>query len=82
MPKRKPPIFLTPTGQITINNEIIELDEIGKSLKAAKGEDYSAYIHVRGGHDADMQSVLNIASRVQAAGFSNLGLLIDAPRAQ
>ena len=64
-------------GEIFIQDAEIALDDIATRLVAINNNGYDERIYLRGDGAADYESVMKVMARVNAAGFSNLGLVTD-----
>ncbi|WP_189580077.1 protein TolR [Litorimonas cladophorae] len=79
LPSQTEPITISvdAQGQIFIQDTEITLDEIATRLIAISNNGYDERIYLRGDGQADYEAVMKVMARVNAAGFSNLGLVTD-----
>lgn len=70
-------ISVDESGTIFIQDTEIALDDIATRLVAISNNGYDERIYLRGAGQADYESVMKVMARVNAAGFSNLGLVTD-----
>lgn len=79
LPSQTEPITISvdESGTIFIQDNEIALDDIAARLVAISGNGYDERIYLRGAGQADYESVMKVMARVNAAGFSNLGLVTD-----
>lgn len=79
LPSQTEPITISvdAQGQIFIQDTEIALDEIATRLIAISNNGYDERIYLRGDGQADYEAVMKVMARVNAAGFSNLGLVTD-----
>ena len=79
LPSQTEPITITvnAAGEIFIQETEIALEDIATRLIAISNNGYDERIYLRGDGQADYESVMKVMARVNAAGFSNLGLVTD-----
>jgi len=79
LPSKTEPITISvnAAGEIFIQDAEIALDDIATRLVAISNNGYDERIYLRGDGAADYESVMKVMARVNAAGFSNLGLVTD-----
>jgi len=79
LPSQTEPITITvnAVGEIFIQETEIALDDIAKRLVAISNNGYDERIYLRGDGQANYEAVMKVMARVNAAGFSNLGLVTD-----
>ena len=79
LPSQTEPITITVNseGKIFIQETEIALDDVATRLVAISNNGYDERIYLRGDGQADYESVMKVMARVNAAGFSNLGLVTD-----
>ena len=79
LPSQTEPITISvdESGTIFIQDNEIALDDVAARLVAISGNGYDERIYLRGAGQADYESVMKVMARVNAAGFSNLGLVTD-----
>lgn len=79
LPSQTEPITITVNseGEIFIQETEIALDDVATRLVAISNNGYDERIYLRGDGQADYESVMKVMARVNAAGFSNLGLVTD-----
>lgn len=79
LPSQTEPITITVNseGDIFIQETEIALDDVATRLVAISNNGYDERIYLRGDGQADYESVMKVMARVNAAGFSNLGLVTD-----
>lgn len=80
-PKSPPPkinrINVDDHGQITLNDQAMELDALKKTLLAMKSSDANTSVVVKGADDANYQNVIVILDALQQAEITNVGLATD-----
>lgn len=62
-------------GQIYLQETEIPIDEVVPKLQAIAQTGYDERIYVRGDKSADYGTVMQVMSRISAAGYRNLGLV-------
>ncbi len=79
LPSNQEPITVTVDfdGKIFIQEEEITLEELASRLVAVSANGYDERIYLRADQDSDYGAVMKVMARVNAAGFSNLGLVTD-----
>ncbi len=79
LPSEQEPITITVSaeGLIYIQDTEIELDALAPRLEAISTNGYNERIYLRADEDSDYGAVIKVMARVNAAGFSNLGLVTD-----
>lgn len=79
LPSEQEPITITVSaeGLIYIQDTEISLEALGPRLEAISTNGYDERIYLRGDEDSDYGAVIKVMARVNAAGFSNLGLVTD-----
>lgn len=79
LPSQTEPITITVNsdGEVFIQETEIALEDIATRLIAVSNNGYDERIYLRGDGQADYESVMKVMARVNAAGFSNLGLVTD-----
>ena len=76
---RTTPLLVTVTQDATvyISETEIELEELTSKLLAIAGEGYEERIFLRADASSDYGAVMKVMAHVNAAGFSNLGLVTE-----
>lgn len=79
LPSQTEPITISvdSKGKIFIQENEIALDDIATRLIAISNNGYDERIYLRGDGQANYEAVMKVMARVNAAGFSNLGLVTD-----
>lgn len=79
LPSQTEPITISvdAQGAIFIQETEISLDDIATRLIAISNNGYDERIYLRGDGQANYEAVMKVMARVNAAGFSNLGLVTD-----
>jgi len=79
LPSKTEPITISvnAAGEIFIQESPIDLDDLATRLVAISNNGYDERIYLRGDGLANYESVMKVMARVNAAGFSNLGLVTD-----
>ena len=79
LPSKTEPITITvnSAGEIFIQETAIALEDLDTRLIAISNNGYDERIYLRGDGAANYESVMKVMARVNAAGFSNLGLVTD-----
>ena len=70
-------IYVMDSGKLRIQDELIDLNNLEEILLQATDEDYSTRIYLRTEDNADFQAVMKVMGNVNAAGFSNVGLVTN-----
>jgi len=79
LPSQTEPITISvnAAGEIFIQETEIALDDVATRLVAISNNGYDERIYLRGDGQANYEAVMKVMARVNAAGFSNLGLVTD-----
>lgn len=79
LPSQVEPITISveADGSIFIQEQEIALDDLATRLIAVSNNGYDERIFLRGDSQADYEAVMKVMARINAAGFSNLGLVTD-----
>ena len=79
LPSESEPITITvdKDGKVFLQETEVSLDEIVTRLTAIAQNGYEERIYLRGDNASDYGSVMKVMARVNAAGYSNLGLVTD-----
>ena len=79
LPSQNEPITITvdETGGVFLQDTEIALDDLVERLVAIAGNGYEERIYLRADESSDYGAVMKVMARVNAAGFSNLGLVTD-----
>jgi len=79
LPSQEEPITITVDfeGAIFIQEDEITLEDLAPRLIAVASNGYDERIYLRADEDSDYGAVMKVMARVNAAGFSNLGLVTD-----
>lgn len=79
LPSQTEPITISvnQAGEIFIQEAEIALDDLATRLVAISNNGYDERIYLRGDGQANYEAVMKVMARVNAAGFSNLGLVTD-----
>ena len=79
LPSQTEPITISvdESGTIFIQDNEIALDDIAARLVAISGNGYDERIYLRGDGQANYEAVMKVMANINAAGFSNLGLVTD-----
>ncbi len=79
LPSENEPITITvdKEGKVFLQETEVDLDEIVTRLTAIAQNGYEERIYLRGDNASDYGSVMKVMARVNAAGYSNLGLVTD-----
>jgi biopolymer transport protein TolR len=67
-------------GQIYLQNTPIGIDDLVPKLTAISGNGYNQRIFVRGDKAVDYGKVMEVMGLLNAAGFTRIGLVNDAPK--
>ena len=84
LPSQQEPITISVNseGVVYIQDDEISLDELAPKLIAIAANGYDERIYLRADESSDYGAVMKVMARVNAAGFSNLGLVTDPVSAQ
>jgi biopolymer transport protein TolR len=79
LPSQNEPITISvdDSGGIFIQDTQVSLDELAPRLSAIAANGYEERIYLRADEDSDYGAVMKVMARVNAAGFSNIGLVTD-----
>lgn len=79
LPSESEPITITvdKDGKVFLQETEVTLDEIVARLTAISQNGYEERIYLRGDDASDYGSVMKVMARINAAGYSNLGLVTD-----
>lgn len=79
LPSESEPITITvdKDGTVFLQETEVSLDDIVTRLTAIAQNGYEERIYLRGDNASDYGSVMKVMARVNAAGYSNLGLVTD-----
>lgn len=79
LPSQTEPITITvdKDGAVFIQETEVTLEQLVERLVAIAGNGYEERIYLRGDSGSDYGAVMRVMARVNAAGFSNLGLVTD-----
>ena len=64
-------------GQVFLQETAIPIDEVAAKLQAVATTGYTERVFVRGDGNAPYGIVADVMSRIQAGGFTNIGLVTD-----
>ena len=67
-------------GQIYLQNTPIGIDDLVPKLTAISNNGYNQRIFVRGDRSVDYGKVMEVMGLLNAAGFTRIGLVNDAPK--
>jgi biopolymer transport protein TolR len=84
LPSETEPITITvdKEGTVFLQETEVSLDDIVTQLTAIAQNGYDERIYLRGDDASDYGSVMKVMARINAAGYSNLGLVTDPVSAQ
>jgi biopolymer transport protein TolR len=84
LPSETEPITITvdKDGTVFLQETEVSLDDIVTQLTAIAKNGYDERIYLRGDDASDYGSVMKVMARINAAGYSNLGLVTDPVSAQ
>ncbi len=79
LPSQTEPITISvdEAGAIYIQDTLVTLDELAPRLSAVAANGYEERIYLRADEDSDYGAVMKVMARVNASGFSNIGLVTD-----
>jgi len=79
LPSESEPITITvdKDGAVFLQETEVSLDDIVVRLTAIAQNGYEERIYLRGDNASDYGSVMKVMARINAAGYSNLGLVTD-----
>jgi biopolymer transport protein TolR len=79
LPSQTEPITISvdQQGGIYIQDTEVSLDELAPRLSAIAANGYEERIYLRADEDADYGAVMKVMARVNASGFTNIGLVTD-----
>ena len=79
LPSQEEPITISvdKEGKVFIQDTEILIDDLAPRLIAISENGYDERIYLRGDENSDYGAVIKVMARVNAAGFSNLGLVTD-----
>lgn len=79
-PKEPLVITIDAKGQVYLQNNQIDANDLGAKLVAITNNNPNASIYVRGDHAIDYGRVLEIMGVVSAAGFTKVSLIAELPK--
>jgi len=79
LPIQPDPINITidKEGKVFLQDEEVTIEELAPKLIALAGEGYKERIYVRGDENGNVGPYLKVMASINAAGFSNIGLVTD-----
>jgi biopolymer transport protein TolR len=79
MPMQQQPLTVTVdrAGRIFLQDEEVTLEALTPKLMALAGEGYEERIYLRGDEGGNYGPVMKVMASINAAGFSNIGLVTD-----
>jgi len=79
LPIKPDPINITidKEGKVFLQDEEVTIEELAPKLIALAGEGYKERIYVRGDENGNVGPYLKVMASINAAGFSNIGLVTD-----
>ena len=79
LPSQTEPITISvdKDGGIFIQEAEVSLDDLASKLSAVAANGYEERIYLRADQNSDYGAVMKVMARVNASGFSNLGLVTD-----
>ncbi|WP_409432056.1 ExbD/TolR family protein [Litorimonas sp. RW-G-Af-16] len=79
LPSQQEPITISvdKSGTVFIQDDEISLEDLATKLIAVSANGYEERIYLRADAGSDYGAVMKVMARVNAAGFSNLGLVTD-----
>lgn len=79
LPSQTEPITISvdKDGSIFIQERLVTLDELAPRLTAISANGYEERIYLRADENSDYGAVMKVMARVNASGFSNIGLVTD-----
>ena len=79
LPAGEEPLTITVNGagEIFLQETVVTLDELAPRLRAIAGTGYNSRIYIRADGRAAYGDVAQVMARINAAGFTNLGLVTD-----
>lgn len=79
LPSQTEPITISvdKDGAIFIQEAEVSLDDLASKLSAVAANGYEERIYLRADENSDYGAVMKVMARVNASGFSNLGLVTD-----
>lgn len=79
LPSQTEPITISvdKDGGIFIQEAEVSLDDLASKLSAVAANGYEERIYLRADENSDYGAVMKVMARVNASGFSNLGLVTD-----
>ncbi len=70
-------VSVSEDGKIFLQESEITLDELKQKLIAMAGNGYDERINIRGDKEGDYGPVMKVMATINAAGFTNIGLVTD-----
>jgi biopolymer transport protein TolR len=77
LPSGEEPLTITAEGGIFLQETEVELAELAPRLRAIAGTGYESRIFIRADNGAAYGEVARVMANINAAGFTNLGLVTD-----
>jgi len=80
-PQTPPPkinnIVVSAAGQISLNDQVVELPELKQMLVSMRKADSNTIVVVKGASDVDYQRVIGVLDSLQQADISKIGLATE-----
>lgn len=79
LPSQTEPITISvdQEGLVYIQDTLVTLEELAPQLTAISANGYEERIYLRADENSDYGAVMKVMARVNASGFSNIGLVTD-----
>ncbi len=67
-------------GSVFLQGEPIELDELADRLAAVSTKGFEERIYLQGDGQANYEAIVRVMSKINSAGYTNIGLVTDSLR--
>lgn len=67
-------------GSVFLQGEPVELDDLADRLAAASTKGFEERIYLQGDGQANYEAIVRVMSKINSAGYTNIGLVTDAIR--
>lgn len=79
LPVTKDPLMITVQrdGEVFINDDTVTLDDLVNKLSAIAGNGFDERIYLRGDAETRHEDIMLVMSRINGAGYTNIGLVTE-----
>ncbi len=82
LPVNKDPLMVTVqrNGEVFLSDDAVTLDDLVSKLTAIAGNGFDERIYLRGDADTRHEDIMLVMSRINGAGYTNIGLVTEPVR--